>query len=143
MQRILHIALAAWAGSLWCICAIVAPALFALFPDRHAAGAAAGHFFRVAAWLGLVLGGIALTMLVRRAVSWVKRTDYVLLITAMTTPLVSELGLRPMLTAARAGEDMRRFGMLHAVSGLLFATACLALLVLLWRLSAPPRGQST
>jgi hypothetical protein len=65
----------------------------------------------------------------------------VLLIGAVLAPLASELGLRQMMSAARAAGDMSRFGLLHGVSALLFAAACAATLLLVWRLSAPPRGQ--
>ncbi len=140
MHRILNIVLAAWAGSLWTICGIVAPALFAQIPERHLAGQVAGHFFAVEAWLGLALGAIALILLARHAVAWVKRFDYGLMIVTMLAPVISEIALRPLMAAARAEGDMGRFGLLHAASGLLFLLACSGALVLVWRLSAPSRA---
>lgn len=139
MQRFLQIVFAVWSGSLCTICAIVAPALFAVLPDRHLAGQVAGYFFRVEAWLGLALGGIALILLSRRAIAWVMRFDYGLLFATMLAPLFGEVALRPMMDAARTDGDMSRFGLLHGVSALLFAIACLCSLLLVWRLSAPPR----
>jgi hypothetical protein len=138
MQRILQIVLAAWFGSLLTICGIVAPSLFAALPDRHLAGQVAGHFFQVEAWLGLTLGGITLILFARHTVTWVTRLDYGLAITALLAPLMSEVGLRPLMNAARAADDMSRFGVLHGLSALLFAVACVATLLLIWRLSAPP-----
>jgi hypothetical protein len=136
MQRALNLVLAAWAGSLWTVCGIVAPSLFAVLPDRHLAGQVAGYFFRLEAWLGVALGSIVLFLLARRAAPST-RFDYGLLSATMLAPVASELGLRPWMEAARAAEDMHRFGMLHGVSALLFIVACIAALLLVWRLSAP------
>jgi len=138
MQRILLVVLVAWAGSLWTICGIVAPSLFAVLPERHLAGQVAAYFFAVETWLGLGLGCITLILLARRAIAWAQRVDYGLVIATLLMPLVSELGLRPAMDAARAGGDMRLFGMLHGASALLFAVACIGALLLVWRLSAPP-----
>ena len=139
MQRILHVILVAWAGSLLTICGIVAPSLFAVLPDRHVAGEVAGYFFRVEAWLGLVLGVLVCILLALRTITWVTRLDYGLVLGAMLAPLLSELGLRQLMSAARSAGDMGRFGLLHGVSALLFAVACVGALLLVWRLSAPPR----
>jgi hypothetical protein len=141
MQRILQVILAAWAGSLWTICAVVAPALFGLLPERHLAGQVAGHFFQVAAWAGFALGMGALVLFLRRAVAWITRFDYGLLVAAVLAPLVSELGVRRLMNAARAAGDMSSFGLLHALSALLYGAACVTTLLLVWRLSAPPRDQ--
>jgi len=137
MQRFLHIVLAAWAGSLWTVCAVVAPSLFAVLPDRALAGQTAGHFFRVESWLGLACGVLTLVLLARGAIEWVRRFDYGLAIATLSTPLLSEAILRPMMATARTAGDMQRFGMLHGASVLLFAVACLGSLLLVWRLSVP------
>jgi len=137
MQRLLYILLAAWAGSLWTVCGIVAPSLFAVLPDRGLAGQVAGHFFRIESWLGLALGLVALVLLAKGAASWAKRVDYGVVVGTMLAPLASEAILRPMMAAARAAGDMQRFGMLHGVSALLFGVACLGALALVWRLSVP------
>jgi hypothetical protein len=142
MQRVLQVTLAAWAGSLWTICAVVAPSLFAVLPDRQIAGLVAGHFFQVAAWLGLALGIATYVLLARRAVAWAKRLDYILLVAAVLAPLVSELGVRQMMNAARAAGDMSWFGLLHALSAVLYGVACVTTLLLVWRLGAPPRERS-
>jgi len=135
MQRVLNVVLAAWMGSLWTVCGIVAPSMFALLPERHIAGQVAGHFFRLEAWLGLALGSIVV-LLVRRMGAKVSRLDFVLILTAVLAPLASELVLHPLMDAARQSSNMMRFGMLHGASALLFGIACLATLLLVWRLSA-------
>jgi hypothetical protein len=116
--------------------------MFALLPDRHLAGELAGHFFRIETWLGVVLGAIALLLLKRRVVDWVARLDFVLIGVAIAGPLASELILRPIMEDARVVGDMGRFGFLHGVSALLFVCACLASLLVVWRLSAPPSNRS-
>jgi hypothetical protein len=52
-------------------------------------------------------------------------------------PLVSELVLSRMMAAARAANDMTRFGLLHGVSAVLFVAAALGALVLVVRFSRP------
>jgi hypothetical protein len=134
IERVLQLVFAAWAGSLWTICGVVAPSLFAVLPERQIAGQVAGYFFSVATWLGLALGSIALALLLMRKQR--NTTMYVLLGLAASAPLLSELVVRPVMYAARAGGDMARFGMLHGVSALLFGVACLSAALLVWR-SAP------
>jgi len=136
MQRALQLVFAAWAGSLWTICGVVAPSLFAVIADRKLAGEVAGHFFTVAMWLGVALGSAS--WLLARSVGS-KRLDRVLVAVAMLAPVASEFGLRPLMTAARVAGDMSRFGILHGVSALLFGVACVCTLVLLWRSTALQR----
>jgi hypothetical protein len=131
MQRALSLVLSAWAGSLWTVCGVVAPSLFNVLPDRHLAGQVAGYFFRLESWLGVALGSIA--WLLMKRIAKTTRTDYVLLLATIIAPLISEVGLRPMMDTARAAADMSRFGILHGVSALLFAIACVTALSLWWR----------
>lgn len=137
MRRVLQVVLAAWAGSLWTVCGVVAPSLFAVLPERSLAGQVAGHFFTVESWLGLALGAVALALLARGAANEARRFDYGVLIATMLAPMISELIVRPTMEAARAAGDMQRFGLLHGVSALLFGVACLGALTLVWRLSVP------
>ena len=124
IERVLQLVLAAWAGSLWTICGVVAPSLFAVLPERQIAGQVAGYFFSVATWLGLALGSIVLALLLMRKQR--NKIMFVLLGLAASAPLLSELIVRPVMHAARAAGDMARFGMLHGVSALLFGVACLS-----------------
>jgi hypothetical protein len=50
-------------------------------------------------------------------------------------PLASELILGPMMDRARALNDMARFGLLHGISAVLFCSACLSALALVWKTS--------
>lgn len=130
-ERLLRLVLAAWAGSLWTVCGLVAPSLFAILPERQLAGELAGHFFRVVTWLGLLLGSGALVLILLRKMQ-IKSNVILVLVTALS-PLASELVLRPLMDAARAAGNMARFGMLHGVSAVLFGVACVTAAVLVWR----------
>lgn len=124
-----------WMGSLWTICAVVATGLFAFLDDRHLAGTIAGQFFHIATWLGLAFAvllagllGVA-GQLSKSLVGWIAL--------GVAPPLANELGLLPVMEGARQAGNMALFGSLHLVSVVLFATAGIATLVLVWRLTRP------
>lgn len=147
-----------WAGSLWTICVIVAPTLFATLPERRLAGQVAARLFHIEAWLGvtvaILLSGVLAwqksrllpgasqgpgplstrELPARQAFAAGKATLWLILLTA-GAPLASELILGPMMDTARAANDMSRFGLLHGISAVLFFTACLSALALLWTLN--------
>ena len=50
--------------------------------------------------------------------------------------IAGHFGIQPMMAAARVGQGPWSFGVLHAVSGALFALKILLVLVLAWRFSA-------
>jgi hypothetical protein len=115
------------------VCALVAPTLFALLPDRHLAGSLAAAFFRVAAWLGIGAGAIVVALRARRS----SGVEWALVGVTALAPLSSELLLRPYMEAAQLAGDTGRFALLHGVAGILFVVACLTALALLWRLTRP------
>ena len=136
MSRVAAVVLTLWAGSLWTICAIAAPAAFAVL-DRPAAGLMAGTLFFIETWLGaacaLVLFATAFVhkpLAARLSPSW-------LIAATAAAPLLSELVLSPMMAAARAANDMSRFGMLHGLSAVLFVAAALGALALVLRFNRP------
>ena len=133
-RRLLSVSLALWTGSLWTICAIVAPSLFAIMPDRHLAGELAAHFFRIESWLGLAFGGFTLALLARITALRTTSNKLLVVVTA-ATPLLSEIALQPFMERARAGGDMRTFGLLHGAAALLFGVACVTALLLVWQVS--------
>lgn len=57
LERIL---LTIWVGALWAIGFLVAPTLFAMLPDRVAAGTVAGRLFGYVDLIGLACGSILL-----------------------------------------------------------------------------------
>lgn len=130
-----HVVVAAWAGSLWTVCGIVAPTLFAVLDDRRLAGTLAGTFFAIEAWFGLACGGLLVLLLGSGADAGRSLRPWVAL-TALA-PVASELAVGPALTAARAAGNMPLFGILHTVSAVLFLVACGSAVVLVRKLSRP------
>jgi hypothetical protein len=136
VSRLAAVVLTLWAGSLWTICAIAAPAAFAVL-DRPAAGRLAGTLFQIATWLGAVCALLLFAaafvhkpLATRLSPSW-------LVAATAAAPLLSELVLSPMMAAARAANDMSRFGMLHGLAAVLFVAAALGALLLVLRFNRP------
>jgi hypothetical protein len=135
--RLAAVLLTLWAGSLWTVCAIAAPVAFAVLDDRHAAGRVAAMLFEIETWLGAVcalalfaIGFVHKPLAARLGAPW-------LIAATAAAPLVSELVLSPMMAAARAANDMSRFGMLHGISAMLFVAAALGAVFLVLRFNRP------
>lgn len=143
MQRQLQFAstllVTVWAGSLWTICLIAAPAAFATLPERHLAGLVVGRLFQTETWLGVVAAALLIAVLATRK-QLAKATLTIILMTA-AMPLISQLVVVPFMNQARAANDMAQFGRLHGVSAVLFFTACLSALALVWKASQPSINQ--
>lgn len=122
-----------WAGSLWTICGIVAPQLFATLPERRLAGQMAARLFHIETWLGVVIAILLIALFAARKVLVTSKAILWLILLTAAAPLASELILGPMMSAAREANDMARFGMLHGVSAVLFLIACLSALALMWK----------
>jgi hypothetical protein len=136
VSAVAGVVLTLWAGSLWTICAIAAPAAFAVL-DRPAAGRLAGTLFLIETWLGaacaLLLFAAAFVhkpLATRLGPPW-------LIAATAAAPLLSDLILSPMMATARAANDMSRFGMLHGLAAVLFVAAALGALVLVLRFNRP------
>lgn len=137
MNAVAAVVLTLWAGSLWTVCAIAAPVAFAVLDDRHAAGRVAATLFEIETWLGFICALMLFAAaIVRKALAARVGPPWLIAATA-AAPLVSELVLSPMMAAARAANDMARFGLLHGVSAVLFVAAALGALVLVLRFSRP------
>jgi hypothetical protein len=138
VSRVAAVVLTLWAGSLWTICAIAAPAAFAVL-ERPAAGRLAATLFRIETWLGF---GCAMLLF---AVAFVHKPlaarvgpPWLIAATA-AAPLLSDLVLSPLMAAARAANDMGRFGLLHGVSAVLFVAAAVGALLLVLRFNRPAK----
>jgi hypothetical protein len=133
-----------WAGSLWTVCGIVAPQLFATLPERKLAGQMAARLFHIETWLGVVIAIVLIALFSARKVSGTRKTILWLILLTAAAPLASELLLGPLMEAARQANDMARFGLLHGVSAVLFLIACLSALALVWKTRQqainPPAG---
>lgn len=126
-----------WAGSLWTVCLIAAPTAFAVLPERHFAGLVVARLFHIETWLGVVIAAVLVAVLVARKHTS-KATFWFILLTA-TTPLISQLVVVPLMDQARAANDMAQFGRLHGISAILFFTACLSALALVWQVNRPAK----
>lgn len=137
MRPVAAVLVTLWAGSLWTICGIVAPMLFAKLGDRQLAGRMVAELFHIETWLGVAIGAVLVALVfARRTLVPGAATLWLIALTA-GAPLVSELVLGPMMDAARAANHMSRFGMLHGVAAALFFAACLGALGLVWRVNRP------
>jgi hypothetical protein len=125
-----------WAGSLWTICGLVAPTLFAILDDRSLAGRIAATFFNAVTWIGLAIGVALLALIQLRRIQPIKRSRTLIVITA-AAPLLSEVALGPLMVRARGSGNMAQFGMLHGVAALLFLVACLGALALIVKFNRP------
>ena len=135
LARLVTLVAMFWMGSLWTICGVVATGLFAFLDDRHLAGVIAGEFFHIATWLGVALAVLLAVLL--GVVGQLQRPLVVWIALAAAPPLANEIGLLPIMEAARQAGNMALFGSLHGVSVVLFAIAGIATLVLVWRLTRP------
>jgi hypothetical protein len=137
MPRFTGIVVTLWAGSLWTVCGLVAPTLFAMLEDRTLAGRLAARFFDLVTLIGIAAGAILL------ALSFTGR--YVLpgrhgkLLVALTAglPALSELLLSPLMEQARAAGNMARFGMLHGIAAAVFMIACGGAVLVVWNFTRP------
>lgn len=126
-----------WAGSLWTICLIAAPAAFATLPERRLAGLVVARLFNVETWLGVSVAVLLIAVLAARKL--LSKAMLAIILLTAATPLASQLVVVPLMDQARAANDMAQFGRLHGVSAVLFFTACLSALALLWKVSRQAR----
>lgn len=119
-----------WAGSLWSVGYIVAPALFVWLDDRHLAGLLAGRLFEIVAYLGLVCGVLLLLGQWFRH-GWRHWRVYALAVMLALTA-AGQFALRPLMAAAKAegAAAADRFAGLHGVSSTLFLIVSLLALAL-------------
>jgi len=128
--------LALWAGSLVTVCAIAAPAAFAVLPERQLAGQVAARLFLIETIIGVVVAASVLSAHALDRVA-LPRSVAVLIAIGAAAPLLSHVVLSPLMDAARSAGDMARFGMLHGVSALLFGVACVCSVAALWIFNRP------
>lgn len=126
-----------WAGGLWCIALVAAPAAFAVLA-RADAGRLVGRLFAAEAAASLVIA-VLLLLAGRRAARTgggpVMSTDAVLLLGALFCTVAGYYALQPMMDAARAGQGALSFGALHAISTVFFGAKTLLATALAWRLA--------
>jgi Domain of unknown function (DUF4149) len=121
-----------WAGSLWTICGVVAPTLFATLDDRRLAGDLAGRFFEIAAWLGVAFALPLLGIVWKTEAFKPKRAIVILIALTAYAPVQVQLSTVPRMAAARAAGDLARFDFAHSLATGMFLVACVGVLAVLW-----------
>jgi len=132
-----------WAGLLWAIALIAAPAGFANAP-ADVAGRIAGRMFAQEAYLTLVVSVVLFVLLRRQAraaaaagAGSVFSADMLLALGALFCTVAGYFALQPMMAAARSGQAaIASFGALHGASMALYGLKALLASVLAWRLAA-------
>lgn len=126
LRSAFRVLLVLWAGSLWSLAAWVAPTLFYAQGDRHLAGVLAARLFSIETYVGL--GAAALALL------GPSRAKFVWGYAAVALLSVNEWVLKRVMAQAHAHGTAAGlgFGAWHGVSALLYISACLAVLRLVW-----------
>ena len=149
LERLYALLLALWVGAQCTVGYLVAPALFALLPDRMQAGTIVGYLFERLGWSGLVA---LLVLLVIRSVldrgasapppRWVR----IALVAMLALTATGHLLVRPWIVSVRAqihaagGFErcdpalVAQFGRLHGLSSVLYLLGSLLGIALLLRL---------
>jgi hypothetical protein len=132
-----------WAGLLWGIGAIGAPAGFAVTAPEIA-GRIAGRMFAQEAYVSLAFAVVLFVMLRRMArakaeVSGgsVLSTDMLLALGGLFCTVAGYFALQPMMAAARAAQGPWSFAALHNASAAFYGLKAVVVSVLAWRLTRP------
>jgi MFS family permease len=122
-----RVVLTAWVGGMWAIGYLAAPVLFNVLDDRRMAGELAGPMFKIMAIVGLVCGAVLLaSALKRHGATWFRTWRVWTLVAMLVLVAISLFVLQPMLQELKeqglveGSEQIRRFGMLHGVSWILY-----------------------
>jgi hypothetical protein len=132
-----RVILTAWVGGSWAIGYLAAPVLFKVLEDRRLAGELAGHMFKIIAIVGLICGAALLVLAIAQAgARWLRSWRGAVLLAMIVLVAIGLLVVQPMIQEVKAqglveGSDaMRRFGMLHGVSSILYLATSVCGLVL-------------
>lgn len=130
-----------WAGLLWGIGAIGAPAAFTV-AAAETAGRIAGQMFVQEAYLSLALSLVLLLVLRRQAraesaagTGSVLSADMLIVLGGLFCTVAGYFALQPMMAAARAGQGAWSFAALHGVSAGFYGLKAVLVSALAWRLA--------
>lgn len=125
--KLSRIMLVLWAGSLWALALWVAPLVFRLAPDRHAAGLIASGLFQAETYLTFALAFIALWRYGRQRC----RAIYV----AAALLAINEFIIKKIFEYIRVNGNVAglSFGAWHGISAVIYVTVCLAALLVVWQ----------
>src|SRR5690606_21350794 len=135
-ESLLLILIALWAGALWTVGFVVAPALFQLLPERALAGSVAGYLFQSVHWIAVVAGGYALLFALLRHGRQTFSLGVVWLVLVMLAIVaIGALGIQSIIADLRSGIAIdpvlrERFAMWHGVSSALYALSSVLAVVL-------------
>jgi hypothetical protein len=140
-RRVAAVLAGVWAGLIAGIALIGAPTGFATLQPEMA-GRVAGRMFMHEAYLGLAVA-VVLLLLVRRQArieseagrGSVFSTDVVLVLGMLFCTMLGYFAVQPMMVAARSGQGIWSFGVLHGLSAALFGLKGLLAFALAWRLT--------
>jgi hypothetical protein len=125
-----------WAGSLWSLAIWVAPTLFYAQSDRHLAGTLVTRLFSMETYVALAVSALMLLATARVTVAraTVARARFRFAYLGAALLAVNEWLLKPVMNRAHAeGQAMGLgFGAWHGISALVYVTACVLVLLLIW-----------
>jgi hypothetical protein len=134
--RLLRVFLVLWAGSQWSLAIWVAPTLFYAQSDRHLAGTLVTRLFSLETYVALAVSALMLWTAARVTAPQLTapRARFRFAYTAAGLLSVNEWLLKPLMNRAHAeGAAMGLgFGAWHGVSALVYLTACVLVLLLIW-----------
>ncbi len=149
IQATERVLLTAWAGGLWAIGYVAAPVLFKVLDDRRMAGELAGHMFKIIAITGLVCGAVLLAAAIQRhGARWMHSWRVWTLVAMLVLVAIGLFVLQPMIQEVKAqglvegSEQIRRFGLLHGISSVLYLLTSVGGLVLV-ACGLVPRGAAS
>jgi len=130
-----------WAGWLWALALIAAPAGFAV-ATADIAGRVAGRIFAQEAYAAIAIAVVLFVLLRRQArvaasagTGSVFSVDMVLVLGGLFCTVAGYFALQPMMAAARAGQGSASFAALHGASMGLYGLKAVLVTVLAWRLA--------
>ncbi len=130
-----------WAGLLWGVGAIGAPAGFEV-AAAETAGRMAGRMFGQEAHLSLALTVVLFLLLRRQAraesavgAGSALSTDMLLVLGGLFCTVAGYFALQPMMAAARAGQGAWSFAALHGASAGFYGLKAVLVSILAWRLA--------
>lgn len=140
-SKALRVSLVLWAGSLWSLAIWVAPTLFYAQSDRHLAGTLVTRLFSMETYVALAVSALMFVTASRVTAAGVTapkvsaaqaRFRFAYIAAALLA--VNEWLLKPVMNRAHAeGQALGLgFGAWHGVSALVYVTACVLVLLLIW-----------
>ena len=124
-----------WCGMLLGVGLVGAPAGFAVAP-LEIAGRSAARMFAIEAHASLAIAVVLLLALRRLTPKGGIDTNLLLVLGSLFCTITGYFVLQPLMAAARAGEGVLSFGVLHGLSAAFFALKAVLVLALAWRLTS-------